>query len=109
MDNSYWPVCIQDKKELKFGKVLDFSKLHLRRTACQKEVTLNKILCDDMYKGVVKIVRFYDNNNHYSTNNNKDAKIQITDLRYKGKAIEYAVKMKQIPQRLRMDKFGSCK
>jgi aminoglycoside phosphotransferase family enzyme len=56
-----------------------------------------------MYKGVVKIIRFYDNNNHHSTNNNKDAKIQITDLRYKGKAIEYAVKMKQIPQRLRMD------
>jgi aminoglycoside phosphotransferase family enzyme len=89
------------KKELKFGKVLDFSTLQLRKTACQREVMLNRILCNDMYKGVVKIVRFYDNNDHNSTN--KNAKIQITDLRNKGKAMEYAVKMKEIPQRFRMD------
>jgi aminoglycoside phosphotransferase family enzyme len=87
------------KKELKFGKVLDFSKLQLRRKACQKEVRLNKILCSDMYKGVVKVVRS-GNNNNYS---NKDAKLQIADLSHRGKAIEYAVKMKEIPQRFRMD------
>jgi hypothetical protein len=51
------PYAYKIKKELKFGKVLDFSKLQLRRTACQKEVTLNKILCNDMYTGVVKVVR----------------------------------------------------
>ena len=33
------------KKELKFGKVLDFSTLKLRKKFCQKEVILNKVLC----------------------------------------------------------------
>jgi aminoglycoside phosphotransferase family enzyme len=92
------PYAYKIKKELKFGKVLDFSKLQLRRTACQKEVTLNKILCNDMYKGVVKVVR-----SGYNNHTNKDVKLQITDLSHKGKAIEYAVKMKEIPQRFRMD------
>ncbi|HET7390341.1 MAG TPA: hypothetical protein VFJ51_05915 [Nitrososphaeraceae archaeon] len=87
------------KKELKFGKVLDFSELQLRRTACQKEVTLNKILCEDMYKGVVKVVRSGNKNNH----TNEDVKLQIADLSHKGKAIEYTVKMNEIPQRFRMD------
>ena len=85
------------KKELKFGKVLDFSDLPLRRAACQKEVALNKILCYDMYKGVVKVVA--NKNNH----TDEDTKLQVADLRHKGKAIEYAVKMKEIPQRFRMD------
>jgi aminoglycoside phosphotransferase family enzyme len=85
------------KKELKFGKVLDFSDLPLRRAACQKEVALNKILCYDMYEGVVKVVA--NKNNH----TDEDTKLQVADLRHKGKAIEYAVKMKEIPQRFRMD------
>ena len=87
------------KKELEFGKVLGFSELRLRRTACQKEVTLNKILCKDMYKGVVKVVSSRNKNNH----TNEDVKLQIADLSNKGKAIEYAVKMNEIPQRFRMD------
>jgi aminoglycoside phosphotransferase family enzyme len=90
------------KKELKFGKVLDFSKLQLRRKACQKEVMLNKILCSDMYKGVVKVVRSDNTNNNHS-NNNKDVKLQFVDLNHRNKAIEYAVKMKEIPQKFRMD------
>jgi aminoglycoside phosphotransferase family enzyme len=71
VDNSYWPYAYKIKKELKFGKALDFSKLQLRRTACQKEVTLNKILCNDMYKGVVKVVR-----SGYNNHTNKDVKLQ---------------------------------
>lgn len=89
------------KKELKFGKVLDFSTLRLRKTACQREVMLNRILCNDMYKGVVKIVSLENSNDH--STNKKDVKIQIADLNHKDKAIEYAVKMKEIPQRFRMD------
>jgi aminoglycoside phosphotransferase family enzyme len=85
------------KKEIKFGKVLDFSTLQSRKRFCQKEVMLNKILCDDMYKGVVKIVRSNDNNH------SSDVKLQIADLKHKGKALEYAVKMREIPQRFRMD------
>ena len=93
------------KKELKFGKVLDFSKLQLRRKACQKEVMLNKILCNDMYKGVVKVV-CSDNNNY--RNNHKDVKLQFVDLNDRSKAIEYAVKMKEIPQKFRMDNLVSA-
>jgi aminoglycoside phosphotransferase family enzyme len=81
------------KKELKFGKVLDFSTLSLRRKFCQKEVDLNKILCPDIYKGVIKIVQ------------ENDGSIRIRDLdhHYHTKTLEYAVKMKEIPQRYRMD------
>jgi len=43
------------KKELKFGDILDFSTLALRKKFCQKELRLNKILCDGMYLDVVKI------------------------------------------------------
>ena len=91
------------KKELKFGKVLDFSKLQLRRTACQREEMLNKILCSDMYKGVVKVVRSDSNTNNNHRNNNKDVKLQFVDLNHRSKALEYAVKMKEIPQKFRMD------
>ena len=38
------------KKELKFGNVLNFSTPTLRKKYCQKEVNLNKILCNNMYK-----------------------------------------------------------
>ena len=88
------------KKDLKFGEVLDFSKLQLRRTACQREVMLNKILCTDMYKGVVKVI-ISDKNNYRKSN--KDLKLQFVDLNHKSKALEYAVKMKEIPQKFRMD------
>lgn len=52
-----------------------------------------------MYKGVVKVVRSGNKNNH----TNEDVKLQIADLSHKGKAIEYTVKMNEIPQRFRMD------
>src|SRR5919108_5336610 len=82
------------KKELKFGKVLDFSTLKLRKKYCQKELNLNRILCQNMYKGVVKIV-------------DQNGNIRIRDLCYHSKAIEYAVKMVEIPQQFRMDKLVS--
>jgi uncharacterized protein len=78
------------KKEVKFGKILDFSTLFLRRKFCRKEIQVNKVLCGDMYKGIVKLV---------SRNNG----IKIVDLQTKGKPLEYAVKMLEIPQKFRMD------
>ena len=59
------------KKELKFGKVLDFSTLKLRKKFCQKEVILNKVLCGDMYQGVVKIVNQNGNNMKIINNQNR--------------------------------------
>ena len=78
------------KKELKFGNVLDFSNLSLRKKYCQKEVQLNKLLCQEMYEGVVKII------------NDKNS-IRFAELKEKGKPLEYAVKMREIPQKYRMD------
>src|ERR671915_1250798 len=84
------------KKELKFGHVLDFSTLSLRKKLCQKEVDINKALCRDMYKGVVKVIKQkIEQDQHY--------KLRIVGLKSKGKALEYAVKMLEIPQKFRMD------
>ena len=79
------------KKEVKFGKILDFSTLYLRRKFCRKEVQVNEVLCGDMYKGIVKLV---------SRNNGG---IKIVNLQTKGKPLEYGVKMLEIPQKFRMD------
>jgi aminoglycoside phosphotransferase family enzyme len=78
------------KKELKFGNVLDFSKLSLRKKFCQKEVMLNKYFCGNMYQCVVKIIE-------------KNGIFRIADLNEKGRPLEYAVKMIEIPQKFRMD------
>jgi aminoglycoside phosphotransferase family enzyme len=80
------------KKELTFGEILDFSTLKLRKNICQKEVLLNKVLCHSLYKGVVKIVQ--EKYNH---------KIKIAVLKDRRHALEYAVKMREIPQEYRMD------
>jgi aminoglycoside phosphotransferase family enzyme len=78
------------KKEVKFGKILDFSTLYLRRKFCRKEIQVNKVLCADMYKGIVKLI-------------SRDNGIKIVDLQTKGKPLEYGVKMLEIPQKFRMD------
>jgi aminoglycoside phosphotransferase family enzyme len=82
------------KKELKFGKVLDFSTLKLRKKYCQKELNLNKILCQNMYKSVVKIV-------------DQNGNIRIRESCRRSRAIEYAIKMVEIPQEFRMDNLVS--
>ena len=78
------------KKELKFGNVLNFSNLQLRKKFCQREVTINKVLCNEMYRGVVKIIE-------------KDGVPKFAELNQKGKPLDYAVKMREIPQKFRMD------
>ena len=84
------------KKEVKFGHILDFSTPGLRKRFCQKEVEINKILCGDMYRGVIKVVK-------QKREQDEDNRIGIVDLKSKGKALEYAVKMLEIPQKFRMD------
>ncbi len=85
------------KKELKFGRILDFSTLTLRREFCQKEVDINKLLCSDMYIGVVKLVKQKRELEH------SEPTIKVVDLKSKGRALEYAIKMLDIPQKFRMD------
>ena len=74
------------KKPVNLG-YLDYTTLEKRRFYCQREVELNRRLCPDAYLGVVPIVR--------QTN-----KIFIER---QGKAIEYAVKMRHLPQEAMMD------
>ncbi len=68
------------KKAVNFG-FLDFSTLEKRRFYCEKELALNKRLCPDIYLEVVPI--------------NKSNSIKVKGS---GETIEYALKMKRLPQ-----------
>ena len=68
------------KKAVNFG-FLDFSTLEKRRVFCEKELELNRRLCSEMYLEVVPI--------------NKSNTIKIKG---NGETIEYALKMKRLPQ-----------
>ncbi|MCW3995685.1 MAG: hypothetical protein NWE98_05995 [Candidatus Bathyarchaeota archaeon] len=68
------------KKAVNFG-FLDFSTLERRRLFCHKELYLNRRLCPEVYLEVVPI--------------NNDEKIKILGS---GKPVEYALKMKRLPQ-----------
>jgi len=68
------------KKAVNFG-FLDFSSLEKRRFFCQKELELNRRLCPDIYLEVSPI--------------NKADAIKING---DGETVEYALKMKRLPQ-----------
>lgn len=68
------------KKAVNFG-FLDFSTLEKRRFFCEKELELNRRLCPDIYLEVTSI--------------NKEDTIRINGS---GEIIEYALKMKRLPQ-----------
>ncbi|MFN3813699.1 MAG: gluconokinase [Aquificaceae bacterium] len=69
------------KKPVNFG-FLDYSTLEKRKENCEREVILNKRLCHSIYLGVVPISLVDD---EYSIEDSTNV-------------IEYAVKMKRIPQ-----------
>jgi hypothetical protein len=73
------------KKPVNF-EFLDFTTLEKRRFYCEEEVRVNKPLCGDMYLGVVPI-------------NKSPEGIKIKGP---GEAVEYAVKMRQLPQEAMM-------
>jgi hypothetical protein len=91
------PYAYKVKKQIKFGGILDFSTLNLRKKYCYKEVELNRRLCKDMYLGVVSIVTLPGEN----CNRIAIAKSLAED----GKVVEYAVKMKRIAPEYRMDRL----
>jgi aminoglycoside phosphotransferase family enzyme len=76
------------KKPVDFG-FLDFTSLEKRRFFCEQEVKLNRRLSPDIYLGVVRIT--------------KEGERVL--LEGKGELVEYAVKMKQIPEEFLMDKL----
>jgi aminoglycoside phosphotransferase family enzyme len=91
------PYAYKIKKQVKFGRVLDFSTLWLRRKYCYREVELNRKLCRDMYLGVVRIVTISGSDGN---------RVAIANTHTKtGRVVEYAVKMKRIDLEYRMDRL----
>jgi len=74
------------KKPVDLG-YLDYTTLEKRRFFCHQELELNRRLCPDAYLDVVAITR--DNEGMH--------------IEGRGRAIEYAVKMRQLPQHHMMD------
>ena len=75
------------KKAVDLG-FLDFTTLEKRRFFCEKELELNRRLCKGMYLEVVPINRS-----------------KIIKIKGEGKTVEYAVKMKRMPQQKMMSKL----
>jgi aminoglycoside phosphotransferase family enzyme len=76
------------KKPVDFG-FLDFTSLEKRKYFCEQEVKLNRRLSPEIYLAVVQITRDRDR----------------MSFDGRGEVEEYAVKMKQIPEELLMDKL----
>ena len=74
------------KKPVNLG-YLDYTTLQRRQFFCQREVELNRRLCPDAYLGVVPVVRAQGN-------------IRVGA---EGEVIDYAVKMRRLPQEAMMD------
>jgi len=70
------------KKPVDF-EFLDFTTLEKRKYYCEEELRVNKRLCGDMYLGVVPITR------------SVSGEIRVNGG---GEVVEYAVKMRQLPQ-----------
>ncbi|MCW4033862.1 MAG: hypothetical protein NWF03_00695 [Candidatus Bathyarchaeota archaeon] len=75
------------KKAVNFG-FLDYSTLEKRRVFCEKELVLNRRLCGDMYLEVVPV--------------NRSDRIKMGG---QGEVVEYALKMKRIPEEKIMTKL----
>ncbi len=74
------------KKPVNLG-YLDYTTLDRRQFYCQREVELNQRLCPDVYRGVVPITQRQGD----------------TFVEGQGEVIEYAVKMRRLPQEAMMD------
>jgi len=75
------------KKAVDLG-FLDFTTLEKRRLFCEKELELNRRLCEGMYLEVVPINRS-----------------NVIKIKGEGETVEYAVKMKRMPQEKMMNKL----
>jgi len=81
------------KKPVNLG-YLDYTTLEKRRFFCQQELELNRRLCPEVYLAVVPITMSLRGAKRRSN---------LLCIEGEGKAIEYAVKMRQLPQHRMMD------
>lgn len=80
------PYVYKFKKAVDFG-FLDYSTLDKRHRLCHREVELNRRLSDDIYLGVASVIE-------------SGQGLQLLDEEPEAEAvIEYAVKMKQLPEK----------
>jgi len=77
------------KKPVDFG-FLDFTTLEKRKKFCKKEVEINRMFSPEIYIGFLPVNKFGDHS------------IKINGP---GKTIDYAVKMRQLPQECLMDRL----
>ena len=77
------------KKPVNFG-FLDFTSLAKRRFYCEEEVRINSAISPDLYLGVVPISR------------GADGRIRVGG---EGEVLEYAVKMRELPQTAMMSRL----
>ena len=81
------------KKPVNLG-YLDYTTLEKRHFFCQQELELNRRLCPDVYLAVVPITMSLRGAKRGSN---------LVEVEGQGETIEYAVKMKQLPQARMMD------
>ena len=81
------------KKPVNLG-YLDYTTLEKRRFFCHQELELNRRLCPEIYLAVVPITMSLRGAKRRSN---------LLSVEGEGKIIEYAVKMKQLPQNRMMD------
>jgi len=81
------------KKPVNLG-YLDYTTLEKRHFFCEQELKLNRRLCSDVYLAVVPITVSLRGATRRSN---------LVELEGKGKTVEYAVKMRQLPQDRMMD------
>ncbi len=90
------------KKPVNLG-YLDYTTLEKRLFFCHQELELNRRLCPDVYLAVVPITMSLRGASEPKPRAKRRGRGNLICVEGEGKAIEYAVKMKQLPQERMMD------
>ena len=90
------------KKPVNLG-YLDYTTLEKRRFFCRQELELNRRLCPDVYLAVVPITMSLRGASEPKPRAKRRGRGNLICVEGEGKAIEYAVKMRQLPQERMMD------
>lgn len=88
------------KKPVKFS-FLDFSTIQKRKELCEEEVRLNRRLCPEIYIGVAPLLK--KGGNIFFGRAEEELPEGAEDELQDGNIVEYAVKMKRMPQDRKMD------
>ncbi len=90
------------KKPVDLG-YLDYTTLEKRHFFCHQEIELNRRLCPDAYLAVVPITMSLRGASEPKPRAKRRGRSNLLCVEGEGKAIEYAVKMRQLPQERMMD------